>query len=121
MPTRDALQKKRAGRIDLAALPEMKNLTIIRSQQDIDTFLSKLRQDWYSRESEEVKKFLAEFDSWMRAKKRGIELCFAIHDEPDDFAKNDNWGHYMVYKCLAVRDGDGRVHVIKSPATRFSH
>lgn len=106
-------------KILLSELPGLKDLEIITTPEGFDGFLKKLRTDFYP---EKEKKILRDnFVSWMNTSKHRAVTFFAVHDEPDNFVKNDNWGHYELYRCIAIRDVDDKVYFLKGDKLKFIH
>jgi hypothetical protein len=108
-------------KIDLATLPEFQGLTIVVTEQELKEFLAKLRQDYYSPAKLKKLHLSHQLNNWLKSSKPNSVTFFAIYDEPDDLAKNDNWGHYGLLKCIAVRSPDNKVHVFKTLIEKFVH
>lgn len=108
-------------KINLATLPELKGLLIITSQDKLDDFLGKLRKDWYSLVELKKRAFYKEIVNWLKSGKPNYVTFIAVHDEKDDFVKNDSWGHYELFKGVAVVDTGAKVSVTKSSVEKFWH
>jgi hypothetical protein len=69
------------------------------------------------------KDFGRRFTRWMNASpdKENIVMFYAVEDEPDNFAKNDDWGHHTLYECIAVKLKGGKIHVLKKEIEQFPH
>ncbi|MCC6639348.1 hypothetical protein IT409_02200 [Candidatus Falkowbacteria bacterium] len=109
------------SKIELSTLPELKDFTIINSQRKLDTFLSELRQDWYSKGQLKDLHLDRELALWLQISNSTHKTCFAVFDEKDDFATNDNWGNYDLYRCIAVQNVDGKIYLFKSLIHQFRH
>jgi hypothetical protein len=108
----------------LDTLPELHGMSVITSQEDLNSFLKKLRQDYYS--PEKLKKELhlhlhEELAVWLKSKKPDSLTFFAVFDEPDNHAKNDDWGHYELFRCILIRTTDEKIYLMKTLIKNFHH
>ncbi len=112
-------------KINLATIPELKDHSIITQRSEFESFLDKLRQDWYSRErikeDTDGTEILNGLEPWVKSRKPGFVTFFAVYDEEDNHAKNDDWGYFDLFRCIAVRTCDGNVYLLKTLIKRFRH
>lgn len=109
------------AKIDLSTIPELKGLPIITDQEGLDAFLRNLRQDYYSPAKLAEFNLSQELDSWLKSRKPNAMTFFAVYNEKNDLAKNDGWGHYELFRCVAIRTDDGKIHFLKTLIKEFHH
>ncbi len=108
-------------KINLLTLPELKGMLIITSQEELKSFLEKLRQDSYSSAKIKKLKLAQELTSWLESRKSNSVTLFAVYNEEDNFVMNDNWGHYKLFRCVVIRTAEGKVHLFKNLIEKFMH
>ena len=108
-------------KINLATLPEIKGLLIITSQDELDDFIKKLREDHYPLVEMKKRTFYKEAVSWLKSSRPNCITFLAVHDEKDDFVKNDSWGYHELFRVVAVIDTKTKVHIFKRPVEKFWH
>ncbi len=110
-------------KVDLSQVPELSGHTVVTTREELETFFSRLRQDWYS--AEEMKKgktdFFQALELWKKSAIPGTTSFFLVEDEPDDFAKNDDWGRFRLYQCLVIRMSDDSLKLSKFLLEEFWH
>jgi hypothetical protein len=112
-------QVVKLGKIKLENLEAVQGMQIIRTKSELDLFWAKLRQDYYARDR--IKDVVTENETWLSLKRRGNIVFLAVHDEKDDFIKNDNWGEYRLYQCFVTIGPDGKIWVVKKDPQKFAH
>lgn len=107
--------------INLQDLPELNGLELISTEEELLIFFSKLRQDNYSLAKLAPLKLYERLKMWRLTNKVDVRTFFAVHDEPDNLQKNDNWGRFTLFECVAIRGKDNIVRVFKNKLQEFEH
>ena len=108
-------------KINLATLPELRGFLIITSQDELIKFLGILREDHYPLAELKRRMFYTEVVSWLKSSKPNCVTFLAVHNEKDDFAKNDSWGYHEMFKGATIVDDRAKVHVFKNSVEKFWH
>ncbi len=108
-------------KIDLKSIPGLQGMELITDLESLQQFLGKLRKDSHGPKKIRNEPFGLQLTNWLAARKAQQSTFFAVHDEPDDLRKNDNWGHFDLFRCIAVRTPDGEIHLLKERLYRFHH
>jgi len=109
------MAKHTMRKIALHRLPRLKGLTIITCRKKLEDFLKKAHR-------EHGRPILAlELEDWVASSTETHVTFFAFYNEEDDLEVNDGWGHYELYKCIAVRTPKGKIFLFKTMIERFMH
>lgn len=107
-------------RINLSKIDELKGLSIITKQEELQAFLSGLRQDYYSPKDLKKHKFPQELDRWIKTGSPNFVTFFSVYTEGDT-PQNDYWGHQELIRCIAVLSVDGKVHLFQESMYVFQN
>lgn len=97
--------------------PELANLKIIETPTEFHLFLEETKV-------KDPKKSLLmkEFRKWRRNQSvlSPVVKFFVIFDEEDNHPKNDGWGSWHVYKCVAIPQGK-EFEIFKKEIANIAH
>jgi hypothetical protein len=107
---------------DIALELRVNKLVPITNTEELHGFFGKLRRDRFVPSELEGKfNLISSFQLWRLARTGEALAFYAYHDEPDDHAKNDGWGYFTLYKCIAVKTPDGKIHLFTEKIMEFAH
>lgn len=101
---------------------EFIELQPIADKEELQEFLSQQRDDYYSESDLRSEGIISEAEDGLQDTEEGTEATFLLAvDKPDDFQRNDEWGHTDLFKAVIFSCGETlHIHLVER-VKRFAH
>lgn len=108
--------------IALSAIPQTKepHTMVYSSMDQLKIFFAGLRQDSYSEEKLREEGLFKRTEEWLSSDTPHKRAFYMSVDDPDDLGRNDEWGSWDLFECLATTHL-GEIHLSKTLVKSFSH
>lgn len=97
-----------------AWFPELKNLTILKTELEAEIFLSKIDLTPGNKAKLKKHKIVASLAEWRKQQTDELDAFFAVEHELPDHRNSDGYGCYKLFRYAAVRDKKNKVHLLRS-------
>lgn len=97
-------------------------LQVIADVQDLENFLCEQRSDYYSESILKEEGIISRAENWLQGAEEKIGVAFMLAvDKPDNFSRNDDWGHTDLFEAVIFPYRDAlHIHLVEK-VQRFFH